>query len=137
MPRKIFVNLPIRDLKKSVEFFGKLGFKFNPQFTDDTATSMIVSDDIYVMLLTHEKFRSFLANKEIADATKTTEALIALSFDSREEVDKLVDAALAAGGKKFREPADHGFMYERSFEDLDGHVWEPFWMDPSFVQPQG
>jgi len=137
MPRKIFVNLPIRDLKKSVEFFGKLGFKFNPQFTDDTATSMIVSDDIYVMLLTHEKFRSYLANKEIADATKTTETLIALSFDSREEVDKLVDAALAAGGKKFREPADHGFMYERSFEDLDGHVWEPFWMDPSFVQPQG
>jgi predicted lactoylglutathione lyase len=136
MPRKIFVNLPIRDLKKSMEFFGKLGFKFNPQFTDETATSMIVSDDIYVMLLTHEKFRTFIANKEIADATKTTEALVALSFDSREEVDKLVDAAIAAGGKQFREPADHGFMYERSFEDLDGHVWEPFWMDPSFVQPQ-
>lgn len=136
MPRKIFVNLPIRDLKKSMEFFGKLGFKFNPQFTDETATSMIVSDDIYVMLLTHEKFRTFIANKEIADSTKTTEALIALSFDSREEVDKLVDAAIAAGGKPFREPADHGFMYERSFEDLDGHVWEPFWMDSSFVQPQ-
>ncbi|MBL9082871.1 MAG: VOC family protein [Planctomycetales bacterium] len=136
MPRKIFVNLPIRDLKKSMEFFGKLGFKFNPQFTDETATSMIISDDIYVMLLTHEKFRTFIANKEIADSTKTTEALIALSFDSREEVDKLVDAAIAAGGKPFREPADHGFMYERSFEDLDGHVWEPFWMDSSFVQPQ-
>ena len=136
MPRKIFVNLPIHDLKKSMEFFGKLGFKFNPQFTDETATSMIVSDDIYVMLLTHEKFRTFIANKEIADSTKTTEALIALSFDSREEVDKLVDAAIAAGGKPFREPADHGFMYERSFEDLDGHVWEPFWMDSSFVQPQ-
>lgn len=136
MPRKIFVNLPIRDLKKSVEFFSKLGFKFNPQFTDETATSMIISDDIYVMLLTHDKFRRFLPNKEIADATKTTEALIALSFDSREEVDKLVDAAIAAGAKQFREPADHGFMYERSFEDLDGHVWEPFWMDPSFVQAQ-
>ena len=136
MPRKIFVILPLRDLEKSMEFFGKLGFKFNPQFTDETATSMIVSDDIYVMLLTHEKFRTFIANKEIADSTKTTEALIALSFDSREEVDKLVDAAIAAGGKPFREPADHGFMYERSFEDLDGHVWEPFWMDSSFVQPQ-
>ncbi|MGC3967241.1 MAG: VOC family protein [Pirellulales bacterium] len=133
MPRKIFVNLPVRDLAKSIEFFTKLGYKFNPQFTDETATCMIISEEIYSMLLTHEKFKTF-THQEVADAKKTTEVILALSYDSREEVDKMVDAAIAAGGKKFREPADHGFMYERSFQDLDGHVWEAFWMDPSFVQ---
>ena len=130
MPTKIFVNLPVKDLDKSKEFFGKLGFSFNPQFTDETAASMVISDDIYAMLLTHRKFKEF-TQKEIADATKTTEVLIALSMDSREEVDSFVDKALASGATKAREPADHGFMFERSFNDLDGHIWEIFHMDMS------
>jgi predicted lactoylglutathione lyase len=128
MPTKIFVNLPVRDLNKSKEFFGKLGFSFNPQFTDETAASMVISDDIYAMLLTHKKFKEF-TKKEIADATKTTEVLIALSMDSRDEVNAFVDKALASGATKAREPADHGFMFERSFNDLDGHIWEIVYMD--------
>jgi uncharacterized protein len=132
MPTKIFVNLPVRDLERSMAFFKKLGFSFNPQFTDETAACMVISDDIYAMLLTHKKFGEF-TTKTIAGATKTTEVLTCLSRDSRAEVDALVDAALAAGGTKPREPADHGFMYERSFEDPDGHIWEIMWMDPSAV----
>jgi predicted lactoylglutathione lyase len=135
MPTKIFVNLPVKDLDKSKEFFGKLGFSFNPQFTDETAASMVISDDIYAMLLTHRKFKEF-TKKEIADATKTTEVLIALSMDSRDEVNAFVDKALASGATKAREPADHGFMFERSFNDLDGHIWEIFHMDMSAF-PQG
>ena len=130
MSRKIFVNLPVKDLKRSIDFFGKLGFSFNPQFTDETAASMVISDDIYAMLLTHRKFKEF-TQKEIADATKTTDVLIALSMDSRDEVDSFVDKALASGATKAREPADHGFMFERSFNDLDGHIWEIFHMDTS------
>jgi predicted lactoylglutathione lyase len=135
MPTKIFVNLPVRDLDKSKEFFGKVGLSFNPQFTDETAASMVISDDIYAMLLTHKKFKEF-TKKEIADATKTTEVLIALSMDSRDEVNSFVDKALASGATKAREPADHGFMFERSFNDLDGHIWEIFHMDMSAI-PQG
>jgi predicted lactoylglutathione lyase len=133
MPTKIFVNLPVKDLDRSMEFFKKLGFSFNPQFTDETAACMVISDDIYAMLLTHKKFGEF-TKKTIADATKTTEVLIALSRDSRTEVDSLADAALAAGGKAAREPKDHGFMYERAVEDPDGHIWEIFWMDPSAIE---
>jgi uncharacterized protein len=132
---KIFVNLPVKNLEKSMDFFKALGFSFNPQFTDETAASMIISDDIYAMLLTHQKFKEF-TRKEIADATKTTEVLIALSMESRDKVDSFVDKALSSGATKAREPADHGFMFERSFNDLDGHIWEIFHMDMSAF-PQG
>jgi uncharacterized protein len=132
MATKIFVNLPVKDLPKSMSFFKALGFSFNPQFTDDTAACMVISEGIYAMLLTHKKFAEF-TNKEIADATKTTEVLTCLSRDSRAEVDTLVGAALAAGGTEPREPTDHGFMYGRSFEDPDGHIWEIVWMDPSAI----
>ena len=135
MSTKIFVNLPVKDLDKSMGFFKTLGFSFNPQFTDETAACMVISDDIYAMLLTHDKFRQF-TRKEIADATKTTEVLTALSMDSRDKVNSLVDTALKAGATAAREPMDHGFMFERSFNDLDGHIWEIFYMDMSAV-PQG
>lgn len=134
MATKIFVNLPVKDLQKTMNFFSKLGYTFNKQFTDDKAACMVISEDIYAMLLREEFFKSFLRNKEVSDASKTTEVLIALSADSREEVNELVDKALAVGGKKVREPEDHGFMFTRSFEDLDGHIWEILWMDPAAVQ---
>ncbi len=133
MSTKIFVNLPVKDLNKSMAFFKSLGWSFNPQFTDDTAACMVISDDIYSMLLTHEYFKTFTP-KTIADAHTTSEALIALSFDSKEKVNEIVDAALAAGATATREPQDHGFMFVRPFNDLDGHVWEIFWMDPKAVQ---
>jgi predicted lactoylglutathione lyase len=133
MASKIFVNLPVKNLNRSIEFFTKLGFRFNQQFTDETATSMIVTDDIFVMLLTEEKFKTFTP-KEICDARKFTEVLVALSYDSRAEVDDLVRKAVAAGGSTYNEPQDHGFMYSHGFQDLDGHIWEVFYMDPSFVQ---
>lgn len=132
MPTKIFVNLPVRDLDKSMDFFKQLGYTFNPQFTDETAACMVISDDIYAMLLTQAKFKEFTP-KEIADSSKTTEVLIALSADSKEEVNELVDNALAAGGKEARDPQDYGFMYGRSFNDLDGHIWEVMWMDMAAV----
>jgi predicted lactoylglutathione lyase len=133
MASKIFVNLPVKNLNRSIEFFTKLGFRFNQQFTDETATSMIVTDDNFVMLLTEEKFKTFTP-KEICDARKFTEVLVALSYDSRAEVDDLVREAVAAGGSTYNEPQDHGFMYSHGFQDLDGHIWEVFYMDPSFVQ---
>jgi uncharacterized protein len=131
--RKIFVNLPVKDLEKSMTFFKALGFTFNAQFTDETAACMVISDDIFAMLLTHDKFRQFTP-KAIADTTKTSEVLTALSADSKDEVNKMVDAALKAGGQKLREPQDYGFMYERSFQDLDGHIWEIIWMNPANVK---
>ena len=132
MSTKIFVNLPVKDLRKSVEFFTKVGYSFNPQFTDDNATCMVISDDIYVMLLVEPFFKTF-TSKEIVDATKATEVLVALSCDSREEVDTLVDRALEAGGTQVGQQ-DHGFMYNRSYADLDGHIWEILWMDPAHVE---
>jgi uncharacterized protein len=129
MATKIFVNLPVRSLDKSVEFFTSLGFRFNPQFTDETATCMIVSDDIFVMLLTQEKFRTFTP-KPICDAAQATEVLVCLSLDSREEVDGMVRKAVAAGGTTYNEPQDHGFMYQHGFEDPDGHIWELIHMVP-------
>jgi predicted lactoylglutathione lyase len=129
MATSIFVNLAVKDLKKTMEFFSKLGYTFNEQFTDEKAASMVISDTIYAMLITEPFFKSFLPDHEIADTAKTKEVLLALSMDSREKVNEFVDKAIAAGGKKFREPEDHGFMYTRSFEDLDGHVWEIFWMN--------
>ena len=133
MATKIFVNLPVRNLNKSIEFFTKLGFSFNQRFTDKTATCMIVTDDIFVMLLTEEKFKSFTP-KEICDATKYTEALVALSLESRAKVDEMIRKAVAAGGTTYNEPQDHGFMYGHGFQDLDGHIWELFYMEPSAVQ---
>lgn len=132
MPDKIFVNLPVKSLEKSMAFFKALGFKFNKQFTDKTAACMVISEHIYVMLLTHAKMKQF-TRKPIADAKKTTEALIALDFDSKAKVNRIVDKAIAAGGREPRDPQDMGFMYLRQFEDPDGHIWEIFWMDPKAI----
>jgi len=130
MARKLFVNLPVKDLKKSIGFFTKLGFTFNPQFSDETATCMIVSEDIFVMLLTHDKFKSFTP-KAICDATKSTEVLVCLSCESRENVDDMVRQAVDAGGTTYNQPQDHGFMYGHGFQDLDGHIWELIYMRSS------
>jgi predicted lactoylglutathione lyase len=132
----IFVNLPVKDLDKSMSFFKALGFSFNPQFTDETAACMVISDTIFAMLLTHAKFKEFTP-KAIADATQTSEVLIALSRENREAVDKIVKDAVAAGGSTYNQPQDHGFMYGHGFQDLDGHIWEVMWMDPAAVQQQG
>jgi predicted lactoylglutathione lyase len=129
MATKIFVNLPVKDLDNSVQFFTQLGFTFNPQFTDETATCMIVSDDIFVMLLTEDKFKTFTP-KAICDATKSTEVLVALSVESRVRVDDMVRKAVAAGGTTYNEPQDHGFMYAHGFQDLDSHIWELVFMEP-------
>lgn len=134
-PRKIFVNLPVRDLARSVEFFTALGFAFNPQFTDDKATCMIVSEEAFVMLLTQPFFKTF-TKREICDTSTHTEGLFALSCESRADVDDMVKKAVAAGGKHAMEPQDHGFMYGWSFYDIDGHHWEVVWMDPATIQPQ-
>lgn len=125
----IFVNLPVEDLHRSMGFFRRLGYEFNLQYTDDTAACMVVSDTIYVMLLTHEKFKQFTP-KAVCDATQNTEVLIALSCESRAGVDELVYKAVAAGGSTYSEPMDHGFMYQHGFEDLDGHIWEVIYMEP-------
>lgn len=129
MSTQIFVNLPVKSLDDSVAFFTELGFSFNPQFTDETATCMIVSDDIFVMLLIEEKFKTFTP-KEICDARKYTEVLVCLSVESRAKVDELVRKAVAAGGATYNEPQDHGFMYGHGFQDLDGHIWELIYMKP-------
>ena len=128
MPRAIYVNLSCKDLKRSKAFFEALGFSFNPQFTNDDAACLVISDTIYAMLHTPASFRRF-TSKDIADAHKTTEALLALQVDSKEMVNEIFDKALAAGGRAPREAQDHGFMYERAFEDPDGHIWEIFWMN--------
>lgn len=132
MATQIFVNLPVKNLNRSVEFFTQLGFTFNPQFTDETATCMIVATDIFVMLLTEEKFKTFTP-KEICDATKSTEVLVCLSLASRPEVDEMVRKAVAAGGSTYNEPKDYGFMYGHGFQDLDGHIWELIYMEPSAI----
>jgi len=132
---KIFVNLPVKHLSKSTEFFKKLGFNFNAQFTDETAACMIVSEDIFVMLLTKDKFKTFTP-QEICDATKSTEVLLCLSSDSRDKVNEMVRKAVAAGGTTYKEPQDHGFMYGHGFQDLDGHIWELIYMEPSAIKAQ-
>ncbi|MBA3422844.1 MAG: VOC family protein [Thermoleophilaceae bacterium] len=126
--RMIFVNLPVKDLEASRGFFGELGFEFNPDFSDDNAACMIVDENIFVMLIVEDRFRDFI-NDEIADATRTTEAITALSADSREQVDEIVEKAIAAGGKRWKPAMDEGPMYGGSFQDLDGHVWELMHMD--------
>jgi predicted lactoylglutathione lyase len=129
-PRKIFLNISVRELKHSMEFFKQLGFSFNPKFTDDKAACMIVSNDAYVMLITEPFFRTF-TNRAICNTATHTEALFALSSSSRSEVDELVNKAITAGGKHAMKASDHGFMYSWSFYDLDGHHWEVLWMDPA------
>lgn len=129
MSTKIFVNLPVKDLDRSIKFFTQLGYTFNPQFTDETATCMIISEDIFVMLLTEAKFKLFTP-KAICDATKNTEVLVCLSCDSRAEVNDRVRKAVAAGGTTYNEPQDHGFMYGHGYQDLDGHIWELIYMEP-------
>jgi uncharacterized protein len=134
MSRQIFVNLPIKNMERSKAFFGALGFSFNPQFTNEQGACMVVSDSIYVMLLVEPFFQTFTRN-QIADASKTTEVLICLSCESRAEVDELVRKAVAAGGSTPNAPQDHGFMYGHGFQDLDGHIWELAYMDPSAAPP--
>ena len=132
MATKIFVNLPVRDLNKSVAFFTRLDFKFNPQFTDENATCMIVSEDIFVMLLVEKFFKTF-THKEICDATSSTEVIVSLSVDSRESVDEMIRKAVAAGATTPNEAKDYGFMYQHGFQDLEGHLWEIFFMEPSAI----
>ena len=133
MPTMIFVNLPVKDLEKAKAFWQAVGYSFNPQFTDEKAGCLVISDTIFAMLLQEQYFQTF-TTRGITDATKAKEVLLGLSADSREGVDQLVDKALAAGATVPREPKDYGFMYQRSFEDLDGHLWEIIYMDPSYVQ---
>ena len=126
--RDLFVNLAVDDLERSVDFFTQLGFTFDPRFTDESATCMIVGDDAFVMLLVKDRFKDF-TKKSVADSTSQTEAILAVSAESREEVDDLAETALAAGGSAANEPMDMDFMYSRSFQDPDGHIWELVWMD--------
>lgn len=130
MVSNIFVNLPVRDLEQSKVFFAALGFTFNPQFTDEKAACMVLGENLFSMLLSEPFFQSF-TKLPVADARKTTEVLIALSVGSRSLVDELLGKALAAGAAEARDAQDHGFMYGRAFHDLDGHIWEIFWMDAS------
>ena len=135
MARKIFVNLPIKDMERSQAFFRALGFSFNPQFTNEQGACMVIGEDIFAMLLVEPFFQTF-TKKPIADARKGTEVLVCLSCDSRDEVDQLVKKALSAGATAPNAPQDHGFMYAHGFEDLDGHMWELVWMDPAATPPQ-
>jgi len=128
MPKQIFINLAVKDLNKTIEFFTKLGFTFNPQFTDENATCMIISENIYAMLLVEKFFQTF-TKKTIADTKKNIEVINAISVDSKEEVNEILNKAISAGAKEPREPQDHGWMYSRSFEDLDSHIWEIFYMN--------
>ena len=132
-PRKLFVNIPVSDLQRSIDFFEALGFTFNAQFTDATATAMLVGEDAYFMLLTEDRFRGF-SKRDIGDRRKETSAMFAISVNSREEVDAMVRKAVAAGGSHAVDAQDHGFMYGWSFYDPDGHHWEVFWMDPAVIQ---
>lgn len=135
MPTQIFVNMHVKDLARSKAFFEKLGYSFNPQFTDENAASLVISDTIYCMLLTTGHMERFVPKgKTIADASRTTEVLLALSFDSKDAVNEMYDKAIAAGATECRPAEDHGFMYSKSFNDLDGHIWEIFWFDPKALQ---
>ena len=130
MQKQIYVNLPVKNLNKSKEFFSKLGFTFNSKFTDENAACMIIGENIFVMLLLEKFFKSFI-NKEISNAKKSTEVLLAITVENRKKVDEIIKKAIESGAIETREPQDHGWMYGRAFEDLDGHVWEIFYMDES------
>jgi len=133
MSTSIFINVCVKDLERSKQFFSKLGYEFNAQFTNDEAACMVISENIFAMLLTEPHMKRF-TSKAIADAHKTTEAIIALSNTSKDAVKAICEKAFAAGGKRYAEPNDHGFMFQWGFEDPDGHIWEHVWMDPSAVQ---
>ena len=130
MAKKIFISLPVADLNQAIAFYTAVGFTNNPQFTDDTAGCMVLTEEIYVMLLTHEKFSQF-TRKAIGDTLKTASVIMSLSVDSNEEVNTMVEKALEAGGKEPEEAKDYGFMQQRSFEDLDGFLWTVQYMDLS------
>ena len=132
MPTAIYVNLFVGDLQRARDFFVALGFSFNEQFSNDEAAGMVISDNIYAMLHTHESIRRF-TRKKLVNSKSETEALLALQMESKEEVDQLLARAIDAGAHEYRETEDYGFMYGRSFEDLDGHIWEAFWMNPEAV----
>ncbi|HSC39340.1 MAG TPA: VOC family protein [Chitinophagaceae bacterium] len=132
MATKMFLNLPVKNLPKSIAFFTRLGFTFNAQFTDDKATCMIIGEDIFVMLLVEPFFLGF-TKKQICDTAKSNEAIIGLSADSKAKTDEMADKAIKAGATAIGEPNDQGFMYSRSFHDLDGHFWEVFYMDPAAI----
>ncbi|MGO4790706.1 VOC family protein [Paenibacillus sp. 2KB_20] len=129
----IFVNLPVKDLEKTKDFFSKIGFDFNAQFTDKNAACLVIGDNIFAMLLTEDYFKTF-TKKDLSNAANTTEVILALSAESREQVDEIVNAALSAGGSPSNDPVDHGFMYGWSFQDPDGHLWEVMYMDQSQVE---
>ncbi|MGH3041891.1 MAG: VOC family protein [Gaiellaceae bacterium] len=133
MSRKLFVNLAVEDLDRAVAFFTELGFSFDPRFTDETGTCMLIGEDAYAMLLVTERFKDF-TKKELVDPRAQTEAILALTAESREEVDSLAEKALASGGAPASDPMDFGFLYGRSFRDPDGHHWEVFWMDPAAAE---
>ncbi|MBI5326480.1 MAG: VOC family protein [Ignavibacteriae bacterium] len=135
MNTKVFINLAVKDLKKTMDFFGKLGFEFNSQFTDENAACMIINEDAYAMLLTEPFFKSFI-KKELTDAHNSTEVLVALSMESREKVNDFMQTALSNGATEDRETQDLGFMYGRAFNDPDGHIWEIFWMDENHVNQE-
>ncbi len=133
MAMQTFVNLPVKDLAKAREFFTALGFSFDPEFTDENATRMIISDDTSVMLAVEPFFKGFIEPQEIADTSRSREVIVGLSAESREHVDELAETALAAGGEPLGEPDDQGFMYMRGFRDLDGHQWSFIYMDMSAI----
>lgn len=133
---RIFINLPVKDLQNSIHFFSELGFEFNPQFTDENATCMIISETIFAMLLTEPFFQTF-TKKEITDTSRNIEAITALQVNSRDKVDEIISSAVRAGGTSPQAPAEQGFMYGASFEDLDGHLWEVMYIDESAADPEG
>ena len=135
MATKVFINLPVKDLGKSISFFTNLGYSFNPQFTDEKAGCMIISESIFAMLLTESYFQTF-TKKKVSDAKESTEVLIALDTDSREEVQQMVAKAIEFGGTIYKEPQDHGWMYQHSFADPDGHQWELVYMDMTQIPGQ-
>ena len=128
MKSQIFINLPVKDLERSINFYTKMGFTNNPQFSDETAKCMVFSEEIFVMLITHDKFKTFI-NKPITDVSKTTSALLSISVESLDRVNEISDNAISAGGKEPIEAKDYGFMQQRTIEDPDGHIWEIFYMD--------
>ena len=130
---KIFVNLPVSDLKKTMNFFSNLGFTFNPMFTNENATCMVIGEDIYVMLLVEKFFKDFIPDKEICDTKKSVEAIVALSANTRKEVDELIRKAIAAGGSEYIQALDYGWMYGRAFQDINGHIWEIIHMDMNSI----
>lgn len=129
MATSIFVNMAVGDVARSRAFFEAIGWRVNEQFTDDASACLVIGETVFAMLHSHERFSAF-SNKSIADSATTIETILGVTVDSRDEVDRVTDRALVAGGSSAREPEDHGFMYARSFHDLDGHLWEVLWMAP-------